>query len=161
MSFRVEFGDSVVKPISTNQFNFGETIKGFSSRHTQFGDFDIVADDSLFIVNNDFVRQSLYNFSRFKSSFVSTDGWDHSYGVSDSSLNYYLVDFSIPFQFYYGLVNVGRILTSPVVINQVNENEKELIFGDVFGNLYFYTIAKVSLPFEEPTLKRVESFYIC
>ena len=128
MSFRVEFGDSVVKPISTIQFNFGETIKGFSSRHTQFGDFDIVADDSLFIVNKDFVRQSLYNFSRFKSSFVSNDGWDHSYGVSDSSLNYYLVDFSIPFQFYYGLVNVGKILTSPVVINQVNENENRINF---------------------------------
>jgi hypothetical protein len=76
----------------------------------------------------------------------------------DSSLNYYVGDFNLPIQFYFGSVNVVKNLSTPIVINQVDENDKELIFGDVFGNLYFYNLADVSLPFEEPTLKLIDSF---
>jgi hypothetical protein len=158
MSFRVEFGDSVVKPISSYKFGFGESIRGFSARNTLSGDFNIVSDDSFFIVKDDFVRQSLSGFSNFKSSFTHLDGWDHTYGVTDSSLNYYLLDFSVPVLIQYGSVNTGNILTSPIVINQLNENEEELILGDISGNLYFFTISNTSNPFVEPQLKRVDPY---
>ncbi len=158
MSFRVEFGDSVVKPISSYEFNFDLPIKGFSSRQSKLGDFNIVTRDSLIIVSDGFVRQSLFNFSTYNSVFINDDDWEHTYGVTDSSLNYYVGDFNLPIQFYFGSVNVGKNLSTPIVINQMDENDKELIFGDVFGNLYFYTLADVSLPFKEPTLKQIDSF---
>lgn len=158
MSFKVEFGDSVVKPISSYRFNFNLPIKGFSYRQSRLGDFNIVTKDSLHIIKNDLVRQSLFNFTTVKASFVNEDGWEHTYGVTDSSLKYYVGDFEIPIQFYIGSVNVGKNLSTPIVINQVDENNNELIFGDIFGNLYFYTLADVSLPFKEPTLKLIDSF---
>jgi M6 family metalloprotease-like protein len=158
MSFRVEFGDSVVKPISSYEFNLDLPIKGFSFRQSKLGDFNIVTRDSLIIVSDDFVRQSLFNFSTYRTVFISDDDWEHTYGVTDSSLNYYVGDFNLPIQFYFGSVNVVKNLSTPIVINQVDENDKELIFGDVFGNLYFYNLADVSLPFEEPTLKLIDSF---
>ena len=157
MSFKVEFGDSVVKPIFSHKYPFGQNIVGFSSRQTAIGDFDVVSDDTLLIVAHH-VNLVLADFSNFKSSLLTENSIDHSYGVKDSLLNFNLIEYSGIPQFYNGSVNVGEFLTSAIVINELNESESELILGDIRGNLYFYELATIVPIVEEPQLKRIVPF---
>ncbi len=158
MSFKVEFGDSVVKPIFSHKYPLGNDIKGFSSRQTDIGMFDVISGDTLLILGHH-INFALPDFSSFKSSFFHENSTNHSYGVIDSLLNFNLVEYSGLPQFYNGSVNTGELLTSPTVINQLNENELELISGDIKGNLYFYDLAQIEPSIEDPTLKKVEPFF--
>lgn len=157
MSFRVEFGDSVVKPIFSHSYPFGPDIKSLSSRQTSVGNFDVVSGDTLLIIEHH-INFALPEFSFFKSTFFNENKIDHSYGVKDSLLNFILIEYAGIAQFYIGSVSVGEFLTSPIVINKLNETESELILGDLKGNLYFYELASIVPAIEEPQLKKVEPF---
>lgn len=161
MSFKVEFGDSVVKPIGSRYYSFGQNIKGFSARTSPiYGDFNIISGDSLLRVdlnfNNYFYIAS--NFAYNKSAFLWTNDWDHTYGVVDSSLNYHLKSTIVPELEYQGSANFDKVLTCPVIINKVGEDEYELIVGDNSGTLSFLTLANPSLPVKDPSLKSIDYF---
>ncbi len=158
MTFKVEFGDSVVKPIFSHFFPFGTNVNGFSSRQTVYGDFNFISGDSLLIVHHEHINIALPNFSSYKSSFLFENNTDHTYGIKDSLVNYYIMEYAGSPQFFNGSVNISEQLTSPIVINRINENESELIFGDIRGNLYFYELAAVIPILQEPQLKTIEPF---
>ncbi len=161
MSFRIEFGDSVVKPIGSRIYSFGNNIKGFSARTSPIYDgFNIISGDSLLYVNLFFIDyfSLASNFAYNKSAFFWANNWDHTYGVIDSSLNYNLKSNIEPGLEHEGSVNFDEILTCPIIINKLDNDESELIVGDNSGSLTFLTLANPSLQVKDPILKNMQSF---
>ncbi|RKY90309.1 MAG: hypothetical protein DRQ13_12790, partial [Ignavibacteriae bacterium] len=155
MSFNVEFGDSVIKPFFSTLFNFGPNIKGFSSRNTMWGDFNIVSDDSLHLVRYHDIWRTLPLFSSLKSAFIYFNDCDHTYGILDSLLNYHVIEYTTPLRIHEGSLTFETNLTCPSAINILNENESELLIGDDKGNIYFIRLARTTPSFEEPIIERI------
>lgn len=160
MSFKLEFGDSIVKPIFSSKLNITPPVQGLSNRYPELKSFNLVDNDYLRIIINDSVFVSLPDFASSKVSFLAggETGARHTYGVMDSSLNFYLTSLDFPPQTFEGKVNIGELVSSPIIINSTDTGIYELIFGTRNGNIISYSLGSFStLPNENqpPELKDI------
>jgi len=146
MSFRIEFGDSVIKPLFTYQF---QSIPRHLSS-TKFNDniYIMVNSNSLL---NVLIGDSLYyqssNFSNSKPAIVVDNNTLFTFGSNGLFLNYWMTD---GINATSGQVAVPSFIITPIVINNNLSTGHELWFGSSNGKIYKFTLG--SFPNTAPEL---------
>lgn len=145
MSFKVEFGDSIIKPL----FDF----KSFSSNDalslsSLIEDRSLLAANiggNLIITDGHEKIDSFYNFSRFKTASVKLGANSYVLGNTVNPLlqfpgriNYWFTDGSTNNS---GTVVSEKTLTTPPVIRKPLSENYEVLFGTAEGSILIYDLA--------------------
>jgi len=148
MSFKVEFGDSVVKPLFT--FQFQSTPRHLSSVNFngKIYFFVIEADNLLNILIEDSLYQQISNFSSNKPAILVENNTIFAFGGTQSNLSYWINDGTNQ---NTGYVTAPSSIITPLVIKRNLSTGNEIWFGCINGKIYKYTFG--SLPNIEPQLK--------
>jgi len=147
MSFNVEFGDSIIKPLFTYQFPL---IPGYLSS-TEFNNknYFFTGNRSLF---NVLIGDSLYyqssDFSNSKPAITIDDNILFVFGGKSTNLNYWMTDGNT---ISSGQVTAPSFIYTPLVINKSLSSGNELWFGCGNGKIYKYMMG--SFPNTPPELK--------
>jgi len=151
MSFKVEYGDSVIKPL------FGSHINGLFTKSSiltiipliestgYFPNFAILSSSGqLFINDLDLTLYKLPEFSEHKVVSTVVDSKSYVIGASGSQIN--IVSKEPPYPdtgFVFKSVNIGYEIYSPLVI-RINPNEpNELLFGTSNGRIFIYDLQSI------------------
>jgi len=132
MSFRVEFGDSVIKPIFANQLN----ISGLATSLTVSQDlagglsFNTLSNDTLLYSTEENFQKEFLNFSKYKVVATTSNTLEYIFGGIDSSLNLIVPTGD---SVYFESNNFGDIVTAPLVINN-----NEILTGTENGKIFIY-----------------------
>ena len=137
MSFRVEFGDSVVKPLFAYQLPY--TLSYLSSVEYKDRNYFITLDinySTLKIIDGDSLYYQTQLFSNSKPVVTIFNNILYVFGIYGDRLNYWVTD---------GIItNAGQINISSSYINGVINTkltgEKELWIGALNGNIYKYSL---------------------
>jgi len=139
MSFRIEFGDSIIKPLFSTILNLDGEIKSFSVlQYDNSNHFYIVVDSNLIIADQNRILKTGLGFSIFKTALIVVSNIQHIYGVIDSSITFRITNGSLVFA---GKVSVGDWITTAPVINTLSSGEKQLIIGTAKGKILIYSLA--------------------
>jgi len=147
MGFRVEYGDSVIKPLFSKDLNLNNQQVALSVSADN-ENYNILTLSQLNIINSD--TTSLPGFSKFKTPSIVFENTLYTYGVVDSFLNVYITDDNSS---YLGSSNVHNMISSPPVIRISDTGEQEVVFGTENGKVLVYDLG--SLPSVDPTEKAV------
>jgi hypothetical protein len=154
MSFKVEFGDSVIKPLFKQKIEHSEKPQSISS--LEFGDsvwFLINYPSSLVISNGNIVLYEIENFSVLKPSTRLVQNRIHIYGSVDSILNYWISD---GINIRYDSLNIHEKITTPVLINRSSSGFiYEIAFGTARGKLFRYTLGDI-VTGDPPLIETIE-----
>jgi len=155
MSFSIEFGDSIIKPLYSYQFPPAPGITRLSAGKLSSVVFNnevyfIAVDDNyaLYVIKGDsLIYKSSDYFSLGKPAVTIFNDVLYIFGPHFGELNYWMTD---------GLItNTGQLIVPPIssncVINTKLTGEKELWFGSNYGNIYKYSLGV--LPTSPPELK--------
>jgi M6 family metalloprotease-like protein len=158
MSFRVEFGDSVVKPL----FNQKLAITGSSNSITSLTTgssikFAINTFDSLFITDGNKILYAYKDFSYYKPASVTIDDKNILIGLKNNwnpvnpySITYWYEDID---SIYYGeILTVIRFSSEPI-IREIPGGAYELIAGTYDKKIYIYDL--LSILSENPLIKDI------
>ena len=75
MTFKIEFGDSVVKPLYTNELDLDGELNSFStSQYLGVNTYQIIVDSNLIVTDNQSVIDSFEEFSKYKTASVIING---------------------------------------------------------------------------------------
>ncbi|MCU0415017.1 MAG: hypothetical protein MUE91_11560, partial [Ignavibacteriaceae bacterium] len=132
MSFRVEFGDSVVKPLFTINLQNIPIIYNISSVNFKSEMFFVTSSDisKLHIFNEDTILYSNPIFSRSKPATLVLNNEFHVYGSNSELLNFWITDGNTSFE---GNFILPDLITTPIIINHKSNGENELWFGTQNG----------------------------
>jgi len=143
MRFKVEYGDSIVKPLFSTHLQIDSVSIGFSvSKYENSIQYLINSNSHLFVADEENILFTSNNFSATKSASVNIDNINHIYGVIDSSLTFRITNGTSLFE---DRLSIGgfNYISSQVVINLNEQGGNELLFGTM-GKLYKYSLG--SLP---------------
>jgi len=148
MSFNVEFGDSIVKPLFSYQLpsipRYLSSTKFNNENYFFTGNpafFNVLIADSLYYQSSD--------FSITKPAVLVDNNTLHVYGgYSSKEVNFWMTDGST---ITSGQVTAPSFIYTPLVINKSLSSGNELWFGCSNGKIYKYTIG--SFPNTPPELK--------
>jgi len=153
MSFRIEYGDSIIKPLFSYQFP-SAPIQAFASRLSSIVYNDeiyfiaIDDDNALYVIKEDsLIYKSSDHFSLRKPAVTIFNNVLYIFCPRIGELNYWMTDGSISNS---GQLILPPILTNCVINTRVNK-EKEFWYGSWNGNIYKYSLG--SLPNNPPELK--------
>ena len=140
MSFRVEFGDSVVKPLFTLNLNTSGHAKSLSVLNDNFNRtyFYSLIDSNLVVTNYDAVVGMYPSFSRYKVGGTVQNNVQYSFGASGSLLR---IRSAVADTSFLNTINVGTGLTTSPVILRNEVNMEELLLGTGNGKILFYEIS--------------------
>ncbi|MBK7230556.1 MAG: T9SS type A sorting domain-containing protein [Ignavibacteriales bacterium] len=142
MSFNIEFGDSIIKPIFSSLVD----VKGDASITTiQNANllFAINSDSMLVVTNGDSIIHTESNFSDFKPASVAYGNNSYLIGISagnqqgTSFINIWRNDLHTPFVTKILLSDI--ITTTPVISNSLTEDLK-VILGTNDGNILIFDL---------------------
>ena len=149
MTFKIEFGDSVVRPLYTNELGLVGELNSFStSQYQGVNTYQIIVDSNLIVTDDQSIIDSFEEFSEYKTASGIINDVQHYYGGLNNNLNFIISDGN---QNFAGSVNLAETISSPLVINQDENSEYEIIIGTKSGKILFYNPG--SLPSTSPTLK--------
>jgi M6 family metalloprotease-like protein len=148
MSFNVEFGDSIIKPLFTYQL---QSIPRYLSS-TEFNNktYFFTGSPSLFnvLIGDSLYYQSL-DFSISKPAIIVDNNTLFAFGgYSSKELNYWMTDGTT---LSTGQVTAPSFIYTPLVINKSLSSGNELWFGCGNGKIYKYMMG--SFPNTPPELK--------
>jgi hypothetical protein len=149
MSFRIEYGDSIVKPLFSTQLQIDSVANGLSvSEYENSIQYLINSNNDLFAADEVIILYTASDFSKIKSASVNTENENQIYGVIDSILSFKI---SSGISLFTGRLNIGgsNNISSQVVININEQSGYELLFGTM-GKLYKYSLGH--LPAVYPVL---------
>jgi M6 family metalloprotease-like protein len=149
MSFRIEYGDSIVKPLFSTQLQIDSVANGLSvSEYENSIQYLINSNNDLFAADEVNILYTASDFSKIKSASVNTENENQIYGVIDSILSFKI---SSGISLFTGRLNIGgsNNISSQVVININEQSGYELLFGTM-GKLYKYSLGH--LPAVYPVL---------
>jgi hypothetical protein len=152
MSFRIEYGDSIVKPLFSTHLQIDSAANGFSvSEYNNSIEYLINSNGRLFAADEVDILYTSSDFSAIKSASVNIENENQIYGVIDSTLTFRITDGTSLFE---DSVNIGGVnyITSQVVININEQGGYELLYGTM-GKLYKFRVG--SLPAVYPV--RIDS----
>ena len=142
MSFKVEYGDSIIKPLFTK--NLSDTAHIFYFSSFVFNDtpnfFIGKENNSFFVYKLDSLVYQNNSFSSLKSSVFNNNSVLHQYGSLNQLFQYHITNGSDSIT---GNVDVGEIITAPIVMKMNSSNEPELLIGTNQGNVLTYSIADI------------------
>ncbi len=134
MSFKVVYGDSIVKPIFSNSLNLNSSNNKLTSLTNGFA---LLNDSSLInLYSNGVLNYSIPNFSNYKFASFENNGIQYIIGLSSSNLNINLADGNSELNISE---NVGEEITAPPVIILNSSNEYQILIGTVTGKILTYS----------------------
>lgn len=147
MSFKIEFGDSVIKPLFTYQLQL--IPRYLSSTEFNNKNYFFTGSRSLF---NVLIGDSLYyqssDFSTSKPAITIDDNILFVFGGKSTNLNYWMTDGNT---ISSGQVTAPSFIYTPLVISKSLSSGNELWFGCGNGKIYKYLMG--SFPNTPPELK--------
>jgi M6 family metalloprotease-like protein len=137
MSFRVEFGDSVVKPIFALNLNASGHTKSLSVLNDVFNRtyYYALIDSNLVVSNSETVVGMYPSFSTYKVGGTVQTIVQYSFGVTGSLLQ---IRSAIADSSELVGINVNEILSAPPVIHSDGQNPEQLILGTENGKILYY-----------------------
>jgi M6 family metalloprotease-like protein len=137
MSFKVQFGDSVVKPLFTLNLNTSGQAKCLSVLNDVFDRtyYYALFDSNLVVSNSETVVGMYPSFSRYRIGGTVQNIVQYSFGVTRSLLQ---IRSAIADSAELGGTNVNEILSAPPVINSDGQNPEKLLLGTINGKILFY-----------------------
>ena len=140
MSFNVVYGDSIVKPIFSNQLNLVTSNNSLTSITNGFA---LLNDSSLVILNlNGEQVNTFQSFSNFKTAAYSENGSQYIIGAIGSTLNVYVNDGN---SVKVNQFNVGEKITAPPVVFVKSVNQYQILLGTISGKLLTYSSGSISV----------------
>jgi hypothetical protein len=134
MNFKVEFGDSLVKPLFTYQFQ--DVPMHLSTVEFNNDNYLFVNNPNLIdVLTGDSLYYSSSNFSAFKPAIVVENDLLVVFG-NTANLNFWMTDGTNQIN---GQLEVPAI-TTPLVVNKSPSNGTEIWFGSDNGKIYKYTV---------------------
>ena len=142
MSFKVEYGDSVIKPLFTKIVS--DTLQPIYLSAKVFNSLPELfigkENNSIFVYQSDSLIYQNNNFSETKPSIFENQNVLHRYGSVDQLMKFYITDGGSS---YGSSIDVGNQITAPVVMSVNQQNENELLIGTNQGNIYSYSVANL------------------
>lgn len=138
MSFRIEYGDSIIKPLFSFPLNLSSHIQGFSKwRDDNTTKFLIVSNSNLYVVNNTGIEFTFNNFSNHKTATV----FNSILGTIGSKIKLWsaFINASAIDSF-----DVGEQITTSPVYHISDEFGDELIVGSENGDILFIRFDSLS-----------------
>ncbi len=153
MSFKIAYGDSLVKPVTSLSVPF--TISNNKLDVFQTADssnFCVLSNSNLEIMNDTgSIIKTIADFSSFKTASVKLNNTEYIVGAIDSTLNVYMNNGSSS---YAGSINTGDLINAAPVI--ITENSvAEIIVGTKSGYIKKYSLG--TLPATNPSLVSSDS----
>jgi hypothetical protein len=149
MSFKVSYGDSLIKPLFSHKITAQSTEHKINIIQKNNGfSFAIVADKDLYRFNSlGELTDTLMSFSEFKTASVVMGNTEYIVGAINRILNVYMND---GVQDYLASVDVGEKITAPAVIRVNETDEAQIVLGTLNGKILVYSPG--SLPSNDPEL---------
>jgi len=141
MSFKVVFGDSIIKPIFSNTF---ENISANYLSVIDEGDipkFAFVDDGDLYISDGVLIENSFIDFSDFKVASLKNNDKTYLFGCSSDKINY-LVENGTTLE--QGSFQIQHQISSAPVIRKNLNNKYDLIFGTLDGIIFVYDLESIA-----------------
>jgi M6 family metalloprotease-like protein len=146
MGFRIEYGDSIVKPLFSTHLQMDSVAKAFSvSEYDNSNQYLINSNNILFAADDVDILYASSHFSATKSASINIENENQIYGVIDSSLTFRITDGTTLFEDRLNISGVNYI-SSQVVINLNAQGGNELLFGTM-GKLYKYSLGRLPAVF--------------
>lgn len=146
MRFRITYGDSLIKPIFSENLYFDDEVLEISlSADDEDIYFNLLAGTSLKVYLNQTELRTVSDFSTVKPSSIFTNNTLYTFGALDNVFNVFMIDEA---QFYFGQrIISSEITTAPVVIKTFTEQIYVLV-GTEKGQVI--TISTGNLPGQNP-----------
>ena len=137
MSFKVEFGDSVINPLFTLDLNAEDEAKGLSVLTDDFGrtNYYALIDSNLFVTDTNSILSQSNSFSKFKMSGSVQNNIQKSFGVYENLLN---TRRSTQDTSALNTDVTSEVFSSPPAIFTNTLNSERLAIGTEDGKILFY-----------------------
>lgn len=145
MNFKVEYGDSVIKPLfsySLNTTGINSSLSALTNE-INYTTFMGLIDTSLYILDEAGFVKTINDFSKFKTVGNVINSLNFVYGVVDSTLNIAAANSNVE-----GSINLGERITAPLIIIINDDNLPELLVATYemgmplpTGRLRFFNIS--------------------
>lgn len=146
MSFKLVFGDSVIKPVFAENLYFNEAVTELSlSSDTEQHYFNLLTGNSLKVYSDQTELRTISDFSNFKTSSYFVNNSLFTFGCVGNIFNSFIVNES---EIFFGQrVIQSEITTAPVVVRTLTE-ETRILVGTDDGKII--TFSSGSLPNVNP-----------
>ena len=143
MKFNIEFGDSVVKPLFTNNNFSSLKVKNITSIDSDNYLFALNSDSILIITSGDSIIQSIERFSDFKPASFRSGNNTYLIGVKlnnpayqfPSTVNIWWYDGN---SFSSGTTNLSHIISAGPVIERTINGNYDVLFGTKDGRILIF-----------------------
>ena len=147
MNFKIEYGDSLVKPLFSKQMaldrNFSTDISVLGDNSEASG-FCLHNGDMIKITDlSGVAAEDVSNFSRFKPAVVFTNQIQYIVGAINSVINIYVNNGTTSL---VGSADAGVELTSPPVIRTKSNGDVDILVGTADGKILNYSISSDGVP---------------
>ncbi|MEO8399010.1 MAG: T9SS type A sorting domain-containing protein [Ignavibacteriaceae bacterium] len=150
MSFKVIYGDSIVKPIFSKQINLNSINNKLTSLTNGFA---LLNDSNLVVLDTNGNQINFQpNFSSVKPASTFINSIDYIIGASGSNLHVFINDSNNP---TLKTVDIGEKITAPPVIIKNSLDEYQILIGTLRGKLFSYSFGDSN---QDPT--KVNTFNI-
>lgn len=147
MSFKIEYGDSVIKPLFTSQFSQNISPNSFitvvppSESNNNKTDFAILTNGDLLINNFESTLTELPGFSNHKVVSAVVGSKSYIIGDKDSKINILTKEPNTPEQnFVHNSIDISYHIASPIILRNNTDNHLELLFGTNDNKIIIYDL---------------------
>jgi hypothetical protein len=154
MSFRVEYGDSLIKPIFSSQINFQSPVYELSKVSNPItNQFCFLIGADLKIFEDESEVKTIPEFSSFKISTVLYNNTTYYVGALGNKLNVYMDNGS---QQYLAQLTLGSPTETAPLIVENSVNNYEIMIGTDDHKVISYSLG--SLPSIDPDTLDIQTF---
>lgn len=154
MSFKIEYGDSVIKPIFTKELDFSNPSSELTvSANPANNQFCFLAGTDLRIFENELELNTIPEFSLFKISSVFFNNTTYYVGALENKLSVFMDDGN---QQYLSQSTINSLIVAPPVIVKTLANDYKILIATDDNNIISYSLG--SLPSNDPDTIGVLTF---
>ena len=154
MSFKIEYGDSILKPIFTKELNFQNLVYELSvSANPANNQFCFLTGTELRIFKDDSEIKAIPDFSLYKIPSVYFNNTTYYIGALNNELNVYMDDGN---QEYLFKTTLNNLITAPPVLVRTPTNNYEILVATADNKIISYSLG--SLPSNDPDTIKITSF---
>ncbi len=148
MSFKIEYGDSIIKPLFVSAMQPSFKSLSITSIESEDNLLAINPDSRLMITNGDSVFVSIPDFSNHKTASVKYDNNNYVIG----SVNTHIAQSPSKINFWYsdgpnsntGAVLIDKTVVTPPVIRKTLTEKFEVLFGTKEGSILIYDLESLT-----------------
>jgi M6 family metalloprotease-like protein len=158
MSFMVEYGDSIVKPLFTSKISLPSNASSLSFLPSGITSVFLVRQASnLVLFDGSSILKTFPGFSSNKVATLTDNGVQHIYGTIDSTLTYSLSEGTMTEE---GEITVTGLITSAPVINTLDDQDKQILVGTFDGKIITLATASFGAVPQQQSVMNVDADYL-